>query len=137
MFKNFSKKGRLFQLSGVIDLRSCGNLSMDNINELKEIFGENCFNEKMSALYIRTPESVFITSEKTEMVAGQENVFSREIYPDERAIEGSLSEIRFYIVEETTKTKSEAEEGETIFEDPIAGKNYIVVTDLQSVRQGL
>ena len=137
LFKNFSKKGRLFQLSGVIDLRSCGNLSMDNINELKEIFGENCFNEKMSALYIRTPESVFITSEKTEMVAGQENVFSREIYPDERAIEGSLSEIRFYIVEETTKTKSEAEEGETIFEDPIAGKNYIVVTDLQSVRQGL
>ena len=79
LFKNFSKKGRLFQLSGVIDLRSCGNLSMDNINELKEIFGENCFNEKMSALYIRTPESVFITSEKTEMVAGQENIFSREM----------------------------------------------------------
>lgn len=137
VFKNFSKKGKSFQLSGVIDLRSCGNLSMDNIEELKEIFGENCFNPKMSSLYIMTPESVFISSEKKEMVAGQENIFERVIYPDERAIEDSLSEIKFYLVEETLRQKSDAAPGEIIFEDPIAGKNYIVIPDAESLRLGL
>ena len=139
IFKNFSKKARNgnFQFSGVIDLRPCGNLSMENIEELKEIFGENCFNEKMSSLYIKTPDSIFISSNSTEMVAGQENVFERVIYPDERAVADKLSEIRYYVVVETTKTKAEAEDGEIIFEDPIGNKNYLVVNNLQQVRTGL
>ena len=135
IFKNFSKLGKTFDLSGVIDLRWCGNLSMENIEEIKDIFGENCFNKMMSKLYIITPDSVFIDSEKTEMVAGQTNVFERVIYPDENAIE-SFS-ITYYLVNETTKAKKDALEGETIFEDPIGKKNYIVIENAASVRYGL
>jgi hypothetical protein len=122
-------------MSGFIDLRGCGNLSMENIEEIKSIFGENCFNERLSPLYIKTPDSVFISSEKTSMVAGQSNVFSRVIYPDERAVQDDLLEVKYYIVMNTLTPKSEAG-SDTIFEDPITGRNYVVV-DPSTVRRGL
>jgi len=136
-FKHFSQYGRTFDLSGVIDLRYCGSLSMANINEIKDIFGENCFNPKMSKLYIITPNSVFISSDKDSMVAGQTNIFERVIYPDEAAIEEDFQRVDYYIVTETTKQKDAAEPGEIIFEDPINGKRYLVVNDVASVRYGL
>ena len=135
VFRHFVS-AQTFQMSGVIDLRSCGNLSMENIDEIKSIFGENCFNPKLSPLYIITPDSVFINSEKTEMVAGETNVFSRVIYPDERAIIENLNEIKYYIVEDTTSAKTDAPD-RIIFEDPIAGKNYLVVESTELVRHGL
>lgn len=138
IFKNIKTYGRLFQISGKINLSACGNLSMDNIEEIKSIFGENCFNEKLSPLYVITPESVFIRSPKTEMVAGKSNTFSREIYPDERAVEEVLNGIKYYIVEETEMTKEEARElGLKVFEDILAGINYLVLDDTEAVRHGL
>ena len=135
IFKNF-KNSRDFQISGRIDLRACGNLSMENINEIKEIFGENCFNERLSPLYVMTPDSVFIGSENDNMVAGQTNIFTRSIYPDERAIVGKLIDMEYYIVEETNIPKEDAGE-RTIFRDPIRGKNYLVIDNLESVRRGI
>lgn len=135
LFKNFSKKGSAFHMSGTIDLRSCGNLSLENIEEIKEIFGENCFNPKMSSLYVITPESVFIEVDKKSMVAGDSVTFKRTIYPDERAIVGKVREIIYYIVEETNRSKQDAGE-DIIFTDAIAGKNYLVI-DPSTVRSGL
>lgn len=137
LFKNIKTYARTFQISGVIDLRSCGNLSMANIDEVKSIFGENCFNEKLSPLYVITPESVFIGSERTSMVAGESNVFTREIYPDERAVEEDLLGIYYYIVEETEIKKEEKLPEQIIFEDIISGKNYLVINDVAGIRQGL
>ena len=136
-FRHFSQYGRTFDISGTIDLRYCGSLSMANINEIKDIFGENCFNPKMSKLYIITPNSVFINSEKDSMVAGDTNIFERVIYPDEAAIAEDFQSVDYYIVTETTKEKRDAAEGEIIFEDPINGKRYMVVNNVASVRYGL
>lgn len=135
LLKNF-KNSIDFQMTGVIDLLGCGNLSMENINEIKEVFGENCFNEKMSPLYVKTPNSVFIESEKDTMVAGQTNVFKRTIYPDERVLIGTLTSMNYYIVAETDIPKADAGNN-TIFEDPIKGQNYIVIEDPNTVRNGL
>ena len=134
IFKKF-KNSREFQISGLIDLRPCGNLTMENIDEIKDIFGENCFNEKLSPLYVMTPDSVFIHSESNSMVAGQTNIFTRSIYPDEHAIEGRLIDMKYYIVEETNISKEDAGT-EIIFSDPITHKNYIVVNPA-SVRPGM
>lgn len=140
-FKHFREYGEHFEMSGVIDLRGCGNLSMANIDEIKDIFGENCFNQNLSPLYVMTPDSVFIKSDATEMVAkeGETNVFERVIYPDENAILDKLIKIEYYIVTETNRKPADAdiEHGERIFYDPIANKNYLVINDLDSVRTGL
>lgn len=136
-FKHFSEYGKLFDMSGTIDLRTCGNLSMANIEEIKHIFGENCFNPKMSKLYVITPDSVFISSPRTEMVAGETNIFERVIYPDEAAITEDINGIYYYIVTETDKKKRDAGPGEIIFEDPIGNKNYLVINNVSSVRYGL
>ena len=136
LFKNFSTIGNL-NLSGVIDLRSCGNLSRANIEEIKDIFGQDCFNQELSSLYIITPDSVFIESSKDSMVAGQTHKFERIIYPDERAIQDKINLIQYYIVRETNKDKSQAEPGETIFDDTVGNKKYLVIDDLSTVRSGL
>lgn len=136
VFKPFLT-AQTFKITGVIDLRTCGNLPMSAIEEIKEIFGENCFNEKLSPIYVITPDSVFINSDRTEMVAGDTNVFTRTIYPDERAVIEKLQELKYYIVEETTRTKEEELPGEIIFEDPITGKNYLVINDTEAIRHGL
>lgn len=124
-----------FKITGVIDLRDCGNLSMEHIDEIKHIFGENCFNQYSSPLYVKTPESVFISSSSDSTVAGQEHIFERVIYPDENAIEGSVAEIKYYTVVETTRPKADAGD-DIIFSDPIAGKNYLVVSP-GTIRTGL
>ena len=135
IFKNF-KNSREFQISGKIDLRPCGSLTMENIDEIKDIFGENCFNERLSPLYVMTPDSVFIQSDSASMVAGKTNIFRRTIYPDERAIIGNLVDLRYYIVEETTISKDDAGD-RIIFKEPITGQNYMVIENLNSVRRGL
>lgn len=99
-FKKYSKEGN-FSLRGVIDLTACGALNMEDIEKIKEIFGENCFNEQMSSIYIKTPETIFIHTQKNEMAAGRTNVFTREIYPDESVLGNFDYNIFYAIVEET------------------------------------
>lgn len=137
VFKNFKKYGKKFDFSGVIDIRRCGNLSMENIESIMEIFDNNCFNPRTAKLYVISPDSIFIDSDKNEMVAGQTNIFRRKLYPDEEAVSDKNPDINYYIVTETNRTKSEAEEGEIIFEDKIGHKNYLVVNNISGVRPGL
>lgn len=94
-FKKYSQKDN-FELKGKIDLTGCGALSMDDVEKIKEIFGENCFSETMSSIYIKTPETIFIHSDKEEMAAGKTNVFTREIYPDENVLPNDY-DITYYL----------------------------------------
>ena len=134
LFKNFKQHGLKFSLRGTIDLRGCGNLSMDNINELKEMFGDNCFNEAMASLYVVTPESVFISADKSSVVAGKSVVFSREIYPDERALSGMVYQIDYLLVEETNESPIENPE---VISDVLTGKRYLPVTNISAIRTGV
>ena len=124
-FKKYVKEAEDFSLTGVIDLTSCGNLSRENINEIKEIFGENCFNEKMSSIYVKTPDSIFILSDSSEMVAGQSMTFGREIYPDERAVMDKTPYIEYMLVEETKEKK---EDNENVLEDAVTGKRFLPIS---------
>lgn len=80
LFEEFSHYANSMKLSGRIDFTGYGNLTREEMNRLRSIFGENCFN-KSNALYIVCPTSIFIETEKTEMVAGQSNLFTCTIYP--------------------------------------------------------
>lgn len=132
--KNFKEKGKSFSISGTIDLRQCGNLSSENIEELKNLFGDNCFNQKTAVCYVITPDSVFIETDVTEMVAGQTNVFKMRVYPDEEAVLNKISELTYSLVKETTKTK---QDDNKILEDPISGKHFEVIKNLSTVRKGI
>ena len=135
LFKNFSRYGANFTLKGVINLTGCGSLSQDNINEIKSIFGENCFNEKMSSLYVKTPDSIFIVPESDELsiVAGQTYNFGYELYPDAKAIFDVLQDITYGLVRRLTDDESR----EDALYDPTTGQYYKDITDLDSVRRGL
>jgi len=136
IFRNFRDyaKPNNFNLRGYIDITACGNLSMDNINEIIHIFGDNCFSETMGSLYIKTPNSVFIDLPKNEIVAGETITISRTIYPSESAIADLNPDIQYYIVRETELTP---EEDERVIEDVLTGKKYLPVEDLSTVRQGI
>ena len=138
-FKHFKEHGREFSISGVIDLRTCGSLSMENIEEIRSIFGDNCFNPRTAKLYVITPDSVFINAPSNSMVAGQSMTFERVIYPDEEALKesGDFLGVTYYLVTETNKNPRDAAPDETIFEDPINGKLYMVVNNVASLRYGL
>lgn len=136
IFKNFKQysKPNNFNLRGYIDIRACGSLSMANINELIEIFGENCFSETMGSLYIKTPNSVFIDLPKTEIVAGEDIVVSRTIYPSENAIADLAPMFDYFIV---TETDEDFDDNPDVIEDAITGKHYLPVSDLTTVRAGI
>jgi hypothetical protein len=136
IFKNFKTKGMSFNITGRIDLTRCGNLSMENIDELKEIFGENCFNPVTAKLYVLTPESIFIQSDSDHMVAGQTAIFRREIYPDETSVDGKLQSLRFLLVKETDQDKSDNPE---VIEDNVTQKRYLELTpdEIEAKRHGL
>ena len=129
LFENISKVNGAFVISGVIDLSTLKSISMENIEKIKQIFGENCFNKVMSAIYIKVPETVFIHTDSDSMVAGKTNVFYREIYPAENAITMDHS-IVYNIVEECSETTPGA------IHDTITNKYYIIVSDISSIRQG-
>ncbi len=80
LFEEFSHNASSMKLSGRIDFTGYGNLTREEMNRLRSIFGENCFN-KSNALYIVCPTSIFIETSKNEMVAGQSNLFTCTIYP--------------------------------------------------------
>lgn len=136
LFKNFKQyaKPNNFNLRGYIDITACGNLSMQNINDLIDIFGENCFSETMGSLYIKTPNSVFLDVDRDEIVAGETITISRTIYPSENAIADLNPDITYYIVQETPLTP---DEDERVIVDVITGKNYLPINDLSLVRQGI
>ena len=136
IFRNFKDKGALFDMTGTIDLRYCGNLSMANIEELRYIFGENCFNPVTAKLYVLTPESIFIQSDGDNMVAGQTMEFRRQIYPDEGSVEGKVQSLRFMLVKETDEDKSENPD---VIEDQISQKRYLELTpvEINGLRNGL
>lgn len=135
LFKNFklyADEGN-FSLKGKIDITACGALSRSNIEEIKSIFGENCFNEKMSALFIKTPSSIFIVpeSEDVSMVAGQTFNFSYELYPDVNSI--NIQSIEYNFVE---KINSEDALSTDIY-DPIEGIYLRRIYDAETLRSGL
>jgi hypothetical protein len=123
LFENISKVKDAFTISGVINLSSLNSISMENIEKIKSIFGENCFSSTMSAIYIKVPETVFIHSDKEEDVAGKVNVFRREIYPSENALSFAHT-IEYFLVKETEYTER------SIF-DPITNKYYEILTDAE------
>lgn len=131
-FKKYATDGN-FSLKGHINLRACGNLSLDNIDEIKALFGENCFNPNTSALFIETPDSVFISG-PTETVAGQTATFERIIYPDESSIAESITSVKYVIVEETNLSPIDNPD---VLVDTNVGKNYIEVNNLNNIRNGL
>lgn len=133
-FKENAYSSENFKLSGTINLVDCGNLTMENIEEIKSIFGENCFNEKIASLYVITPESVFLTYETDTIVAGKTLVVGREIYPDENALDGIDHTIVYYIVKETNI--SPVDNPDVIY-DSMTGKKFLPITDLDEVRSGL
>lgn len=130
LFENISKVPGAFVISGVIDLSTLNSISMDNIEKIKEIFGENCFNKNMSSIYIKVPETVFIHTESNSMVAGKTNVFTREIYPAENALPDKY-DIKYYVVDETGPGNPEA------YYDAINNKYYLVVDDITTKRVGI
>lgn len=137
LFKKFKENAYTsdnFKLSGRINLVDCGNLSMDDIEEIKGIFGENCFNENIASLYVITPESVFLSYSTNSIVAGQTLVVGREIYPDESALSGVVHDIKFYIVEETEMTTVD---NPNVIVDTVTGKRFLPIENLDEVRSGL
>lgn len=133
IFKKIKQLGS-FVITGIINLSDCGNLSIDNIEEIKEIFGENCFSEKMSAIYVKTPESVFIQTNNDSMVAGKTNEFNRELYPDENVLSGVDHTISYHIVVETDDDPTLNPD---VIVDVLDGTKYLIVDDLSTVRNGL
>ncbi len=133
IFKRLNQFGT-FVITGVINLSDCGNLSIDNIEEIKEIFGENCFSEKMSAIYVKTPESVFIQTNNNSMVAGQTNEFNRELYPDENVLSGVDHTISYHVVVETDDDPTLNPD---VVVDVLDGTKYLIVDDLSTIRNGL
>lgn len=123
LFEEISKVTGAFTISGVIDLSALNSVSMENIEKIKSIFGENCFSSTMSAIYIRVPETVFIHTDKEEDVAGKVNVFRREIYPSENALSFAHT-IEYFLVKETEYTER------SIF-DPITNKYYEKLTNAE------
>ena len=123
LFENISKVTGAFTISGVIDLVALNSISMENIEKIKSIFGENCFNSDESSIYIKVPQTVFIHSDNESGVAGKENVFRREIYPAENALP-AIHEIEYFLVKETGVT-------ETSIYDPITDKYYDKLTELE------
>ncbi len=111
LFENFSKYGVTFDLKGVIDLTECGSLESEDVDKLKEIFGEYCFNENNSSIYVKTPNSVFIRSAKTQIVAGDTNIYTRDIYPDESILDDLVG--RYEISYSFVKVVSRDYSGET------------------------
>ena len=130
LFENISKVNGAFVISGVIDLSALNSISMENIEKIKSIFGENCFNSNESSIYIKVPETVFIHSDSEYGVAGKENIFRREIYPAENALP-IAHDIEYFLVKETGKT-------ETSIFDPITNKYYDILTDseISEIRGG-
>ena len=141
IFKNISSKSN-FTITGKINISNFGSLSIGNIEEIKEIFGENCFNEKTSAIYIKTPQSIFIHESASGMVAGQTSEFTREIYPDETSLSGSLYSIYYRVVE---KTNEDPTLNPSVIVDILDNEKYLPVgeiidrntQDLSSIREGL
>lgn len=141
IFKNISTKSN-FTITGKINISNFGSLSIGNIEEIKEIFGENCFNEKTSAIYIKTPQSIFIHESASGMVAGQTSEFTREIYPDETSLSGSLYSIYYRVVE---KTNEDPTLNPSVIVDILDNEKYLPVgeiidrntQDLSSIREGL
>ena len=135
LFKNFKlyAEESNFSLRGKIDITACGALSRSNVEEIKSIFGENCFNEKMSALFIKTPSSIFIVPEREDvsMVAGQTFNFGYELYPDVNSI--NIQNISFNFVE---KVNSEDVSDGDIY-DPIDGVYLRKIFDGETLRSGL
>ena len=130
LFEEISKVGGAFVISGVIDLSSLNSVSMENIEKIKSIFGENCFSSTESAIYIKVPETVFIHSDNETGVAGKDNIFRREIYPSENAL-SFAHDIEYFLVKETGYTEN------SIF-DPITNKYYEILTEseINELRQG-
>lgn len=110
-----------FSIDGVIDLRECGALKLSDIDRIKAVFGNDCFNETSGHIYIRTPESIFIHSENESMVAGKTNIFTREIYPDESALDGLGATISYYLVKEVDDSP--------YIDYANGGKKYMPLTD--------
>lgn len=130
LFENISKVAGAFVISGIIDLSTLNSISMTNIEKIKSIFGENCFNKNMSSIYIKVPETVFIHTEQDEMVAGKTNIFTREIYPAENALPDKY-DIKYYVVDETGPGDPEA------YYDAINNKYYSIVDDITTKRAGI
>lgn len=130
LFDKISKVQGAFTISGVIDLSALNSVSMENIEKIKSIFGENCFNSAMSSIYIKVPETVFIHSDNEEGVAGKVNVFRRQIYPSENALSFAHT-IEYKLVRESGYTER------SIF-DPITNKYYEILTpaEIEELREG-
>ena len=130
LFENISKVSGAFVISGIIDLSSLNSISMENIEKIKSIFGENCFNSTMSAIYIKVPETIFIHSDNEYSVAGKTNVFRREIYPSENSLNFAHT-IEYFLVKESEYSEK------SIF-DPITNKYYEKLTDeeIAALRNG-
>ncbi len=87
LFEEFSHNAKSMRLSGRIDFRGyvnpeaeSGSLTREEMDRLRAIFGPNCFN-KSNSLYIVSPTSIFIESDRTEMVAGETNIFTYTVFP--------------------------------------------------------
>ena len=93
-FEEFSEKCQNMNLQGKIDFRGYGQMTREEMERLKRIFGPNCFS-KHNSIYIVCPTSIFIETDKTEMVAGQTNKFYATIYP----LKPDNSEVTYEIIE--------------------------------------
>lgn len=130
-FKKYAKAGR-FNLRGEINLISCGNLSKENLAEIREIFGDNCFNKLYASLYVITPDSIYIETDKNEIVAGKSQVYRRELYPDEESLEAKDASVEYYLVRPAT----DGDDANKIFDDIITGKKF-VAEDGSYFRKGM